>query len=336
MTINIKELADQIGVSVSTISRVINGKDRVKTETRAKVTAALEQSGYKPNEIARVLRGKRSNTIGIVVSDISNIFFARIIKGVENEAMANGFDTLVCNSESDPDRERKNVEVLLSKHVSGIVMASVNYETTFECSILNADTPFVFIDNLPKYTEDFNSVSIDNAQAARQLTNYLITHGHTKIALLTGSLAESSGLERLKGWMDAMNSNGLDMPEHWMTTGSFSIDSGFRRMEQLLASKTRPTAVLASNNNIAYGAMLALRQHGYEVPSDFSLAAFDADDETRLIVPKLTTINQPSMEYGRIAVGLCLQQLRNMQEGSFKQQVLPFDLVEGESVANTT
>ena len=325
---SIKEIAEYAGVSVSTVSRVINGKDRVRDKTREKINEALVRFDYKPNEMARVLRGKKSNTLGVVVSDISNNFFAKLIKGAEIAAMREGYNILVCNTDSDYVKERGCIELLLSKHVSGIIVASVGFDNENH----NEEVPFIYIDNLPRHLNDFNSVSIDNFLASRQLTEYLISHGHRNIAILAGALTESTGQDRLAGWKIAMSEKGLQVNENWILSGSFTIESGYRCMEKLLAQKVRPTAVLAANNTIAYGAMLALRQNGYDVPGDVSIVAFDADDETRLITPKLTTINQPVQEFGKVAVDICLHRIGQEGQTRYEQMVLPYKLIEGDSV----
>ena len=327
---SIREIAKNAGVSVSTVSRVINGKDRVSSETRDKVNKALEALDYKPNEMARVLRGKKSNTIGIVVSDISNNFFAKLIKGAERAAMAKGYNVLVCSTNSDCAKELECIELLISKQVSGIIVASVGFESGLENH--KDEIPIVYIDNLPRHTKEFNSVSIDNLRASRRLTEYLITKGHRDIAILAGNLMESTGQGRLAGWKNAMSESGLTIHDHWILTGEFSIESGYRCMEKLLAQKARPTAVLAANNTIAYGAMLALRQNGYDVPGDVSIAAFDADDETGLITPKLTTVNQPVQEFGRVAVDICLHHIGKEGQNHCVKTVLPYELIEGDSV----
>ena len=333
MPASLKEIAEHIGVSVSTVSRVINGKDRVSPETRNKITSVLEKYDYKPNEMARVLRGKRSNTIGIIVSDISNNFFSKLIKGAEKTAMQWDYNILVCNTDSDPDREQKCVELLLSKRVASIIIASVSLTAIENQSYANG-TPFVFIDNLPERSEDYFSVSIDNVLASLQLTEFLISKGHKHIAILAGSQAESTGRERLEGWKRAMTQNGLSISEQWISTGAFTIEAGYKCMTNLLAAKTRPTAVLSANNSLAYGAMLVLRQHGYSIPGDISIAAFDVDDETQLITPKFTTMNQPVLEYGRVAVEICLREAEHKNNNSQKRVILPHEFIEGESVTN--
>ena len=151
---SLKEIAEYLGISVSTVSRVVNGKDRVNSVTREKINEALEKFDYHPNDMARVLRGKKSNTIGIVVSDISNNFFAKLIKGAESVAMHKGYNILVCNTDSDPTKERECVKLLKSKQVSGIIMASVGFDTTFEESSAESGLPFVYVDNLPTHTKE--------------------------------------------------------------------------------------------------------------------------------------------------------------------------------------
>ncbi|MFV0399151.1 MAG: LacI family DNA-binding transcriptional regulator [Oscillospiraceae bacterium] len=331
MGISLKDIARELGISVSTVSRVANNKDRVSEETRQLVREALEKYDYMPNETARIMRGKASSTIGIVVSDISNIFFARLIKGAEDAAMAEGYNILVCNTDSDSERERKSVELLLSKHVSGIIMASASYSTTFADQI-DEGTPYVYIDNLPTHTGQFNSVAIDNRLAARELLHHLLSLGHRNIAMLAGSQEETSGRERLAGWREVIAQEKLAIPEDWIVTGEFTIPSGYQATERFLAQRTRPTAILAANNSLAYGAMLALRRHGHRVPEDVSIAAFDADDETGLITPQITTVNQPVQDFGRVAVELCLDAKKGKEQGQYHQVALPHQFVAGGSV----
>lgn len=333
MSIKLKEISEQLGISVSTISRVVNNKDRVSDKTREIVLSALREHDYRPNEMARVLRGKHSQTIGVVVSDIANIFFARLVKGAENAAMRRGYNILVSNTDGDPARESGSVDLLVSKNVTGIIMAAASFETDIEEKLAEHKLPYIYIDNLPKSQNEFTSVAIDNTQAAFELNNYLIERGHKHIGILAGKQTESSGAQRLEGWLQSMRRHGLEINENQIVESDFTIEAGVAGAEKLLANKIRPTAILAANNHLAHGAMLTLRQHGFSVPEDMSLAAFDAVDETNLIVPKITSVFQPVYEFGRIAVELCLKQASQQGAIHHERVVEKHTFIEGDSVA---
>lgn len=333
MSSKLKDVAQQLGVSVSTVSRVVNGKDRVSDSTREAVLTALRELDYRPNEMARVLRGKHSRTIGVVVSDISNIFFARLVKGAENAAMQKGYNILVCNTDGDPRREADGVELLVSKNVSGIIMAAASFETDVEKEPAKRRIPYIYIDNMPKRRNDFTSVSIDNRRAAFELNEYLTARGHRRIAILAGKQSESSGAQRLAGWRDSMLGAGLEIDADIVVESDFTLAAGIEGTERLLAAKNRPTAIFAANNNLAYGALLALRRHGFSVPGDISVVAFDAADEADLIVPRITSVLQPVDDFGRIAVELCLKQSAQKEKIRHESAVQPYRFVAGDSVA---
>jgi LacI family transcriptional regulator len=233
----LKDIASYLGVSVSTVSRVVNNLDRVDPETRKMVLTALRDFSYKPDESARILRGKRSNTIGIIVSDISNIFFAKIVRGAESTAMQYGYNILVCNTDSDPEREKQHIQILLSKHVFAIIMAGASLETDIRELIGDRVLPYVYVDNLPRHDKYCLSVSIENIRATRDLTEYLIKKGHKRIAILAGSQRESTGTERLEGWYEAMKMYNLPIDGEMVVTGEFTLESGFSATEKLLANK---------------------------------------------------------------------------------------------------
>jgi LacI family transcriptional regulator len=328
----LKEIASHLGISVSTVSRVVNNKDRVDPKTRDMVLSALREFPYTPNDSARILRGKRSHIIGIIVSDISNIFFAKIVRGAENAARFYGYSILICNTDSDPGREEEQVLNLLSKHISGIIMAGASLETDIRKLIGQSAVPYVYVDNLPFRDDNCRSVSIENARAAHKLLDYLVERGHERIAILAGSQRESSGKERLLGWRQGMQKHHLPVDEDLVIGGEFTQESGFSGTERLLARKKHPTAIFAANNKLAYGAMQSLKHNGFSVPEDISIVAFDADDETRLITPRITSMNQPVFEFGQVAIDLCLQGKNCSRDGQQNHVILEPVLAEGDSV----
>ena len=332
MSVSLKTIAQELGVSVSTVSRVVNGKDRVDGNTRTRVEAALKAHDYQPTQMARTLRGKSSRTFGVLVSDISNLLFSRLIKGVEQAAMDRGYDVIVVNTDGDPGRVKRGVSLLLDKQVSGIIMASGGFDQQVEKKVREQGIPLVFIDTTPVRAGNFSSVSIDNVLAAEELTKLLIENGHSKIAVLAGPQNESTSIGRLRGFQKALEANGIQIPGHWIVKGEFGVEAGMAAAQTLLSERMRPTAVIAVSNSLAYGAMHALRRHGYQVPADISLASFDVIDDSYLIQPVFTTVNQPVLQYGTEAVRLCLRQRSQTAKAPYEQMVLPHRLIKGETV----
>jgi DNA-binding LacI/PurR family transcriptional regulator len=332
VTVRLKEVAQYLGVSVSTISRVVNQKDRVSEHTRKMVEDAIKKLDYQPNEPASVLRGKQSRTIGVVVGDISNMFFARLIKGSEHAAVNEGYNILVCNTDDNIEREHKSIELLYSKNVSGMILAASSYD--FADKIVSSrQIPYVYVDNLPKTRIPCDSITIDNFAASVELTEHLISYGHRRIAIIAGDQGVSTGVDRLEGWRQTMSLHGLEIIDSLIESGNFTMEFGYTAAQRIMALRERPTAIFAANNNLAYGAMRAFRDLGYSIPEDISLVAFDADDVTGLITPKLTSVNQPVFDFGRMAVNLCLEKCRQNSYDKHEHVVLPHVFFAGESVA---
>lgn len=322
MNVKLKDIAEYLGISVSTISRVVNNKNRVDDETRRRVTEALEKFQYHPNAIARSLKSQNSKAIGLIVPDISNLFFSMVIKGLEAVARQNGYYVILCNSDENKTREEEYTNFLLEKQISGLVIAIEGGEANFFNLYKKSGIPIVFIDNLPRINDNFDYVIIDNMKASYELTNHLINNGHKKIGIITGTLDESVSSERLKGWEKALGENGIPVKKKWIGVGDFKQESGYKIMQGFLKQAEIPTAILAANNFLAYGAIHAIREAGLRVPENISLVCFDAIDFAGLIKPQITSVIQPAEEIGRIAGEIIMRKILNTKTVIFENIIL--------------
>lgn len=329
MPVSLKDLARALDLSVATVSRAINNQGRISAKTRARVLKAMEQMDYRPNEAARALREKSSHTIGVIVPDIGNEFFARLIKGAEQAAWREGYALLVMSSNDEVERERQTLRYMLDKRVSAVVLATVDPQCPqFDLSV-QYGIPIAFVDNLPDIHSSFDSVAVDNRLLAYQLVRRLIELGHQRIAMFNYGLSETSAVERQTGYTQALEEAGL--PVH-IVGGTLTRVHARTAMEQLIASGDLPTAVFAANNHLAYGVMDALRAAGLSAPEDISLCCFDALDSTGLMLPQLTSVNQPAERFGAVAVGILLRKLSSPPEGVYERLILEPEIQWGGSI----
>lgn len=322
MGANLKDIAQHLNISVSTVSRVVNNKDRVSPETRERVSKALIELQYTPNEVARSLKSKSVNTIGVIVSDISNNFYSSVIKGIEGLAWEKGFSIIVCNSDGEAEREKEYTQLLLQKQIAGLIIATVGGNMSFFKQYSRQGIPVIFIDNLPKLNESFDYVTINNINASYELTCHLIEQGHKDIAIITGSLDETTAAERLQGWKNALSENGISIRKKWIGTGNFRQESGYKIMKSFLEKEDKPTAILAANNFLAYGAVRAIYDSGLKIPEDISIVCFDAFDPTGLVRPQITSIIQPAEEIGRISVDIAIRKSQSKNKKVYEKVIL--------------
>jgi DNA-binding LacI/PurR family transcriptional regulator len=332
MKVKLKDIAEHLNISVSTVSRVVNGKNYVNPEVRKKVLEALEYFQYRPNEIARSLKNKSSKVIGVIVPDIMNLFFTAIIKGVESEVREQDYSIMICNSDERVDKEAEYLQLLAQKQISGLVIATVNESMPFLTDYKALRIPVVFVDNLPKVSDQFDSVIVDNVKASHELVSRLIGKGHRDIAIITGPLNQTTSSERLAGWEQAMREGGVTMRKEWVKVGTFKQQDGYEYMKALLESDERPTAVFAANNILAYGAIRAIKEKELRIPEDISLISFDTIDPTGLFSPVIASMIQPTEEIGRIAGDIIIRKLKNPDIKRTERVVLEPEYIEGGSV----
>ena len=325
----LEDIARELDLSVSTVSRAMSGTGRVSEKTRKRVLSAAESIGYTVNDVARSLRLRDTHLMGIIVPDISNSYFSGAIKGAQQCCNKYGYSLMVCNTDADEAMELHALEIMMMKQVSGIILASVRHDP----QIQRKGIPCVLIDNIPEFTDNVDVVTIDNYMAAKRLTEAMIQRGYCKIGMITGPINQSSGKLRREGFIDALNEARIPLQKSWIVEGDFHRASGYSGMRNLLQNESFPRAVICGNNHIAYGAVRAVRDAGLSVPKDIALASFDAYDETGLIFPSIASMDQPVEDIGRYAVEILIDRINagDGEEPKPKNIILNPLLFDGDS-----
>ncbi len=334
----LKDIADRLGLSVGTISRALNGTGRVGDKTRASILKAAAELNYRPNDAARTLKKKSANVIGVIVPDISNNFFANVIKGIEDKAYSNSLMVIVCSSNADPEKEAGYVGMLIQKQIKGIIIASVggNSPSLLRQNYGNTGITAVFIDNIPDKSNFFHIVTIDNVKAAYDVTSHLIDSGYSRIAAITGPVLQSTAAERLDGFIKCLTDKGITTGGRLVGMGDFGKESGYNIMKSWLESGEKPDALFAANNFMAYGAIKAILEKGLKIPDDIAVACFDAIDETGLVRPRLTSVIQPAFDIGSVAAGLIIDNRKRVYEADGGSKIiLAPEIYIGESTGKT-
>ncbi|MBO1269763.1 LacI family DNA-binding transcriptional regulator [Arthrobacter cavernae] len=324
-----KDVAHHAGVSTAVVSYVVNGgPKKVAPATEAKVREAIRVLGYRPNAAARALKLGSSETIGLVMPDNFNPFFALFAHSVEEAAGARGYSLLLANSDSDPDRERGQVRNLAARQVDGVVLFSLMDEPDY-AELEAAEIPCVLL-NHPAKAPGFSSVGVDLEAAARTAVEHLIGHGHRIIALAIGVNASGTVDERRQGWSRALADAGLaEGPEDY---GLFTLAGGYDAGRRLLALEERPTAIFASSDVQAVGIMRAIHESGLSVPGDIAVVSFDGTIAAEYAWPTLTTVAQPVQAMAEAAVAALVDVRKG---GEPQHQVFPTELLIRQSCGCT-
>ena len=328
----ISDVAQRAGVSAMTVSRVVNNSGYSSREARARVEAAITELGYVPNALARQLRSKRTKTLALVVSDISNPFFTTIARGVEDVAVRHGFSVMFCNTDESEKVEARYLLMLIERQVDGVLLVPARSSGTSFQLLQAHHMPVVVLDRRVA-ARNVDSVLCDSEEGAHALTRHLVDLGHRRIAVLTGRRDVSTSVDRVAGCRRALEEAGLALDDRLVHYGGFNFGGlnqadGHRMAEEVLAAEgERPTAIFAANNFIAFGAIRALREAGVRVPEDMSVVAFDDLPEGWVAEPFLTVAAQPASEIGRRAAAMLLDRISGDLDASGESIVLPVELI---------
>jgi LacI family transcriptional regulator len=351
--VRIKDVAEKAGVSTATVSHVINQTRFVSDETRQRVLEAIEALNYQPSAIARSLATNTTQTIGLVVSDITNPFFTAVARGVEDEINRNGYHTIFCNTDEDPAREDEYIRLLSARQIDGLIIAPTGVYSERLIRMAEAELPIVLLD---RDASGFEAplVGVDNEGGAYQATKYLIELGHRRIGVLMGLESISTQVKRVDGYKRALQEAGVAIDQtlivcadpHFYANQASQISlsvpapptfvtnlqmtpSAFYALQQLLDLPDRPSAIFVTNNQMTLGALHALKERKLRCPDDISLVSFDDHDWAPLFSPALTVVRQPTYELGQTAAKL-LMQLINHQDIQTPSP-LPVELIVRES-----
>jgi LacI family transcriptional regulator len=331
-TITMKQIAEHAQVSLGTVSHVVNGTVPVKKELRQRVLTSIRVLKYQPSQLARGLRRKSTNMLGMVIPDITNPFFPAVVRGVEDVAFEEGYRLVLCNTDNDAAKEKAHLEQLRSYHPAGLlVIPAVESTLSADLRAASERNPVVFIDRCPANWKG-DAVLAANEDGAFQATSHLLEAGHTQLAVIAGPSHLTNAIERLAGFRRALLQYRIALPSRYIQEGLFDRDSGYLSAMRLLAMQPRPTGIFAANDLMALGALLAAKELGLRCPKDVSIVGFDNLDFVLLIDPPLTTVSQPGYQLGVTAAQLVLERIRG-KEGPGQKVVLPAVLEIRASVA---
>lgn len=326
------DVAKLAGVSTATVSATINQTAYVSPELQERVRKAIAELGYHPDGIARSLKKRSTQTLGLIISDITNPFFTALIRGIEDVANAQGYAIILCNTDERLEKERAYLRLLRSRRVDGLIMAPSGAPGDYDDLFAEVSTPLVFIDRkIPKAPAD--AVVVDNVGGARQVVEYLLRLGHRRIAAITGVPHISTTSERIQGYRRALEAAGQPLDPDLMRTGNSRLEGGYQAALALLRLSKRPTAIFATNNVMAIGLMRAVAEQGLRCPEDLSVACFDDFEWASVFRPRLTTVAQPTYDMGAKAADLLFARLEGTLSGDPQEVVLSSSLVIRDSCA---
>ncbi|MFN8379932.1 MAG: LacI family DNA-binding transcriptional regulator [Anaerolineae bacterium] len=306
--VTIRDVAAQAGVSVSTVSHVINGTRFVEPGTEARVRAAISDLKYRPNSIARSLRRRSTATIGLLVPDNSNPFFAEVARLIEDIGFDQGYSVILCNSDNLPAREAAYIDVLLSKQVDGLLTISAGIHPDFLKTVFNAQVPVVVVDRAADEWP-VDQVLVDNERGGYQAGVYLTDLGHREIGFIAGPRVATPSARRLVGFRHALAERDIALPDTAITSGDFQYQGGAAAIRTLLERHPNLTAVFATNDQMALGAINTLQRMGRSVPDDISIIGFDNIPQSSAFYPALTTMAQPVEALARESVRLLIERI---------------------------
>ncbi|WP_343248269.1 LacI family DNA-binding transcriptional regulator [Diplocloster hominis] len=331
MSSNLKDLSEYLGLSISTVSRALNGKGRISEETRQRVMDAANKLSYVPNNMARSLKLSSSSIVGVILPDITNVFYTRMLQAIDRELSYHGYNMIFCNTDEDITREQMYYDLLKVKNVMGIIISQACRNDIYEREKELGNV--VFVDNIPRVTQNsYSFVGIDNYKAGYELTEKLISNGHKDIVAISGTLEETTAIDRLKGFRDCMRDHELSCEEGDVYIGEYTSESTSEVVSRIISRPNLPTAVYVSNNIQAYGTILALEKAGLYVPEDISVVCFDAIDFTGLIRPRLTCILQPVEKIARTAVEHIIRNAESQAKCQITNYILNYEVHEGDSL----
>jgi LacI family transcriptional regulator len=327
---NIRDVAKRAGVAPITVSRCINNSGYCSSEVRARVEAAIVELGFIPNRLATGLRSKRTHTIALLLTDITNPFFTTIARGVEDIASGAGYTVIFCNTDESITKEQMYLQMLLEKRVDGILLVPALSRIDSVKTIKKHGTPVVVIDRrLPELHTDV--VRCDSEQGAYDLIRLLLSLGHRDIAILNGPRGVSTADDRLAGYRRALAEAGVSKNNRHEMHGAFTQQSGWEMANKATKATTRPTAVFAANNVITFGAIKAFQELKLRVPEDVAVVGFDDLPPALVTFPFLTVAAQPAYEMGKKAVELLLGRIDGANSDPYQEVILSTTIVVRES-----
>ncbi|MGC8611812.1 MAG: LacI family DNA-binding transcriptional regulator [Athalassotoga sp.] len=303
---SIKDVAKVAGVSISTVSRVLNESQNVSAELKQKVLDAVQNLGYRSNTIARALKGMPTKTLGLLIPTIENPFFPSMVRGVQDEAHRNGYSVFLCNTDGSRIIEETQFKLLLDKKVDGIILVASKYTTRYLKN--GMEFPIVMIDRYVN-SPNFSYVTVDHTIGIRLAIEHLYSLGHRKIAFLGSKLLSSGARERFQSYKRYIEEFKMKFDDSLIILGEYTYESGIKMVEELMKRKVKFDSILCGNDLIAFGVIEGLKKYGIKVPKDVSVVGYDDITFSSYHNPKLTTIRQPTYEVGQMATRIVIDMI---------------------------
>lgn len=331
MTVTIYDVAREAGVSMATVSRVVNNNPNVKPQTRKKVYEAIERLGYRPNAVARGLASKKTTTVGVVIPDIANANFAEVARGIEDIANMYHYNIILSNADKRKDKEIRVINTLLEKQVDGLLFMGGAVTEDHVQAFKTSNVPIVLCATTDD-NGDIPSVDIDHEAAAFDAVGKLIAEGHRSIAMISGTLQDpANGYARYQGYKRALEQAGIAYREEYVRIGNYRYESGIDATQYFLNLSDRPTAIFAATDEMAIGAIHCIQDSGLSVPEDVSVISVDNSRISSMVRPLLTTVAQPMYDIGAVSMRL-LTKLMKKETVDNAKVTLPHELIVRRSV----
>lgn len=320
MVTTIKDIARETGVSYATVSRGLTGKPGVKEETRLLILEKAKQMGYEPNGIARGLVLKQTNTLALIIPDITNPFYPEIARGVEDAASQLGYNIFLCNTNYEIEKEKEYLRVLKERRVDGLILCSEQHNE------IQLDIPTVLLNRISS-NNNYSCIEVDNIKGGYIATKHLLEAGYKKIAFIGGTISSFSNINRTEGYKKALNEFKVEIDESMILNGGFRRENGYELMQRIMKSGNIPDAVFASNDVLALGVLQCAQEYGLKIPEDFGVVGFDDIAYAKIPQVQLTTIAQPKYEIGKYAIDILVSEMRKASKGEVQKIILEPELI---------
>ncbi len=329
MNVTIYDVAREANVSMATVSRVVNGNPNVKPTTRKKVLEAIEKLGYRPNAVARGLASKKTTTVGVIIPDISSMFFAELARGIEDIATMYKYNIILSNSDQNLNKELHLINTMLGKQVDGIVFMGGKITEDHIKEFQSAQVPVVLAATVDQ-SMTIPSVNINYEEGAYEATKKLIENGNKLIAFLSGGTDTNVDIQKINGYKKALEEANIEVDPDYILSGDYSYQSGLDLTLKLLNMEKRPTAIFATSDEMALGAIHGVQDNGLTVPNDVEIVGFDNTRLATMVRPTLTTVVQPMYDIGAVSMRL-LTKYMNKETVEEQNVILPHRIIERNS-----
>lgn len=326
--VTIYDVARESGVSMATVSRVLNGNSNVRQATKEKVLKVIDDLDYRPNAVARGLASKKTTTVGVIIPDVTDGYFSSLARGIDDIATMYKYNIILANSDDNPDKEASVLNTLLSKQVDGIIFMGNEINDDLRADFKRSDCPIVLAGSVD-INNSVPSVNIDYADAVKNETERLIKNGNSRIAFASGSMKQDVNKKyRLKGYVSALENNGIKFNEKLVFETKGTYEDGYDLAEQIINDKV--TAAVATNDELAAGILNGMTDRGVSVPQDFELFTSNNTKLAKMMRPQLSSITQPLYDIGAVAMRL-LTKIMNKEKIDNRYVVLGYEIVERDS-----